>query len=214
MSAIVHHPDDANLMAFAAGSLPEALAAVVATHIAMCRRCSDELDMLELLGAGLIEDLPAMQVWRSPPPVSLRSLELQPDRRRGRARTQVPAPLVCYVGDCYERIAWRRLAPGIRHLPLPLSKGATGDLRLLEVAPGMVMPEHGHGGSELTLLLKGSYRDHVGLFREGDLADLDDTVEHQPVADPETGCICLIAAENKARFKSLFARLVQPLTGL
>jgi len=76
------------------------------------------------------------------------------------------------------------------------------------------MPEHGHGGSELTLLLRGSYRDEVGHFARGDLADLDETVEHQPVADPETGCICLIGTESKARFKSLFARLLQPLTGL
>ena len=211
---IVHHPDDATLMSFAAGSLTEALAAVVATHIAMCPRCARELELLELVGTALIESMPQQNAWRTPPPLSLRSLEIRPPRPAPRAAGEIPAPLARVVGDSFELIAWKRLAPGVRHVRLPLSPGSPGDLRIIEVAPGLKMPEHGHGGSELTLLLRGSYRDKVGHFARGDLADLDETIEHQPIADPETGCICLIATECKARFKSFFARLLQPLTGL
>ena len=212
--SIVHHPDDATLMSFAAGSLTEALAAVVATHIAMCPRCARELELLELVGTSLIESMPQQNAWRAPPPVSLRSLEIRAPKPTPRAAGEIPAPLARVVGDRFEGVAWKRLAPGIRQVRLPLSEGAPGDLRIIEVAPGLKMPEHGHGGSELTLLLRGSYRDEVGHFARGDLADLDETVEHQPIADAETGCICLIGTESKARFKSLFARLLQPLTGL
>ena len=112
-----------------------------------------------------------------------------------------------------DRVPWRRIGIGVWHHPLPLSPGAKGDLRLLKVAPGQAMPDHGHGGAELTLMLRGSYRDEVGTFRVGDLADLDDDVEHRPVADLKDGCICLIASEEKAKFRGLLARLFQPLTG-
>ena len=100
------------------------------------------------------------------------------------------------------------------HVPLQLSPGAKGDLRLIKIAPGQVMPEHGHGGSELSLILDGSYTDAMGRFGVGDLADLDEEVEHKPAADRKTGCVCLIAVEQKARLKGLFARMVQPFVGL
>ena len=74
---IVHHPDDATLMSFAAGSLTEALAAVVATHIAMCPRCARELELLELVGTALIESMPQQNAWRTPPPLSATQLEIR-----------------------------------------------------------------------------------------------------------------------------------------
>ena len=76
------------------------------------------------------------------------------------------------------------------------------------------MPDHGHGGAELTLVLEGAYSDETGAYRRGDMQDVDETIEHTPVADTETGCICLIASEQPARFKGLVGRLLQPWTGM
>ncbi|MEM1371048.1 MAG: cupin domain-containing protein [Pseudomonadota bacterium] len=124
-------------------------------------------------------------------------------------------PLARTLGPHLDNIAWKRLGFGVWHYPITLQGHAPGDLRLLKVGPGQVMLEHGHGGSELTMLLRGSYRDEVGHFQVGDVADLDDEIEHSPVSNEATGCICLIARERKAKFKGLFARMVlQPLTGI
>ena len=87
-------------------------------------------------------------------------------------------------------------------------------LRLLKVQNGQAMPEHGHGGNELTLVLDGSYTDEFGTFSAGDVADLDDSVEHRPIADRETGCICLIASDSKVKLKGVIGRLVQPFAGI
>ncbi len=147
--------------------------------------------------------------------IEARAREATIDARvKSQPKGDVPAPLVPHVGPNLDDIPWKRLGPGLWHYPLPLSKGAKGDLRLLKVAPGKAMPDHGHGGEELTLMLKGSYHDKFGTFRRGDVADLDDDVEHAPIADEKEGCICLVASEGKARFKGFFARLVQPLTGM
>ena len=216
--AIIHHADDATLMSYAAGTLPEALGAVVASHVAMCPRCRADVAGMERLGAVMLSALPPVPVGPAP----ARPAEAKgPDCDEGdhvlaaiERAGDIPAPLSRIVGSDLSSIQWKRLGLGVWHLPLALSEGAKGDLRLIKVAPGQAMPEHGHGGSELSLILAGSYTDAIGRFGAGDLADLDEDVEHKPMADRDTGCICLIASEEKARFKGLFARIVQPFVGL
>jgi putative transcriptional regulator len=95
-----------------------------------------------------------------------------------------------------------------------LAVAGRGGLGLLKVAPGRVVPEHGHAGAELTLVLRGSFHDATGRYLPGDVADLDETVEHKPIADPGRECICLVASERPSRFRGLLARLLQPLHGL
>jgi len=217
MTTITHHPDPSSLMSFAAGSLPEPLSAVVACHVAMCPHCRCEMGLLEMLGGMLIERLAASELERPLPAEAIATAGRQDpctDRATALPGCEVPAPLVSLVGSHLDQIAWKRLGFGIWHYPLPLSRGVKGDLRLFKVAPGSVMPEHGHGGAEMTLLLRGAYSDEFGRFSSGDVSDLDEEVEHQPIADPETGCICLVASTGRARFKSLVARIVQPFTGL
>mgnify|MGYP000072358073 CR=1 FL=1 len=59
-------------------------------------------------------------------------------------------------------------------------------------------------------LLEGAER-----FGVGDVADHDqEDADHRPSADPLAGCICVIGAEHKARFRGLLARLVQPYHGM
>lgn len=219
MSGLHHHPDPATLLSFAAGSLPEPLAAVVACHNAMCPLCRAETAWLEEAGSVLLDALPAAPLTCSPPlPADAAALagaaSVGTARVAAAAGGDVPAPLVALVGPHLDAIAWKRLAPGIWHKPLPLSKGTAGDLRLIKVAPGLELPEHGHGGQEMTLLLRGTYSDIVGRFATGDVADLDEDVEHQPIADPELGCICLIASVKPARYKGWLARLAQPFVGI
>ncbi len=217
MRKITHHLDASTLMSFAAGSLPEALSAVVAAHIDICPECAAEMRHAERIGAALFERLEPVALSAQ---VSAEA-ERIPRREKWQAAHDgdcpsgsLPPTLSRLVGCNLDDIPWKRLGLGVWHLPLPLSDGAKGDLRLLKIAPGQVMPEHGHGGSELTLVLAGAYRDEIGEFATGDVADLGDEVEHTPISCPERGCICLIASEEKARFKGLFARMVQPFTGL
>ena len=220
---ITHHADDATLMSYSAGTLGEALSAVVASHLAMCPGCRAELAKMDQIGGLLLSALPSAAMITLPPrpaPLAEACLEEKetsacPTHAKLDAQTAaLPRPLSRLVGNDLNAIAWKRLSLGVWHHRLPLSEGAKGDLRLIKIAPGQMMPEHGHGSTELTLVLDGSYTDELGRFGPGDLADLDQETEHQPIADHKTGCICLIASEEKARFKSILARIVQPFTGL
>jgi putative transcriptional regulator len=209
---IAHHLDDATLMSFAAGSLPGALSAVAATHVAMCARCRRELDALERVGAALLATLAPAGLDRGEPSPPARSEPAPPAHAVAPpAPGLIPGPLAPLVGDL-QAVQWRWIGPGVWQYSLPV-KGA-GRLALIKAEPGRGIPEHGHTGSELTLVLTGSLQDSTGLYRRGDVADLDEGIEHTPVADAEAGCICLVASEGSARFKGLLARLTQPYHGL
>ncbi len=213
--AIKHHPDIATLMSCAAGSQPEALAAVIASHLARCPSCAAEVKKMAEIGVALFDKLEPAKMSHDAPVIAARAGEAMSEAEtRHASRGDVPFPIADKVGDDLDRIPWKRIGPGLWHYPIPLSAGAAGDLRLIKVAPGKELPEHGHRGEELTLLLRGSYHDEFGTFETGDIADLDDEAEHRPVADAATGCICLIASEKKARFKGIIARLMQPFIGV
>jgi putative transcriptional regulator len=79
---------------------------------------------------------------------------------------------------------------------LELSPGAQGELYFIKLAPGFRLPLHGHTGAELTVVLTGAFTDASGEFRRGDMQDIDNSIEHQPLGDREEGCICLVAAEG------------------
>ena len=215
-TTIMRHPDPATLMGFAAGSLAEPLAAVVAAHLDMCEACRAEVADLELLGAVLMADAEAPREDAATAVVPVRPIDRATEDVVCHADPSgmLPAPLASAFRLSFDSIPWKRLGPGVWHHRLPLSAGVAGDLRLLKIGPGRVMPDHGHGGAELTLVLEGAYSDETGAYRRGDMQDVDETVEHTPVADKEAGCICLIASEKPARFKGLIGRLMQPWTGM
>jgi len=54
---IRHHPSETTLAAYAAGSLPEALAMVTATHLMHCPACQATLATLEATGGALLDEL-------------------------------------------------------------------------------------------------------------------------------------------------------------
>lgn len=214
---ISHHPDISSLMCCSAGSQPEAFAAVIASHLAVCPKCRAEVRKMQKIGVALFDRLEPQSMEAPAPIVAMRACEAEPDHVPPpceKTAGEIPQFLVSCVGPCLDKMSWRWVAPGIWTHCLPLSQGACGDLRMFKLAPGAALPEHGHGGPEMTLVLRGSYSDALGTFGVGDVADLDESIEHRPVACPTNGCICLTASEHRPRYKSLAARLLQPFVRL
>lgn len=213
---IEHHPDTATLASYAAGSLDEAFATVVAAHLASCAKCRARLHEIEEVGGTMLETIDAVGLNEAALERAMSRLD-EPSEERAEPRSaeqSLPRPLGRLVTAPLDAIAWKSVAPGVAVHRLPTSKAARGSLTLLKIAPGKKIPEHGHGGMEITLVLTGSYRDALGRFGPGDVADLDEDIEHQPVVDSDEPCICLVASEVPTRFKSFFGRLFQPLVGV
>lgn len=214
--AITHHPGAESLMSCSAGSMPEAFAAVMASHIAMCPACCKELALMQEIGTALFDAIEPATVARPAPVLAMRGEEAElgsSPAATAAAAGDVPAPLASTIGHDLDCLQWRRVARGVWQHQIPLSHPSRGALRLIKVAPGLNLPEHGHEGSEMTLVLRGSFSDNGARYNVGDVADLGQDVEHAPISDPQVGCICLIASDGKMRFRSRLARLIQPLTG-
>lgn len=213
MSGCNHHPDDSTLMNYGAGSLPDSLALAIACHVTECEQCQRKVQEAEQIGLAFIEkEAGARMTERSRKELLAMLDEVEPlpavePPACQPVESDIPLPLQPMLGSRLDRLHWKTMAPGMKQFVLPVPLGT---LRLLSIAPGTCMPVHGHSGSELTLVLKGSYSDELGRFCAGDLADLDPEVTHQPVADTHEGCICLIATDAPLRFKGLVPKLLQP----
>jgi putative transcriptional regulator len=215
---IHHHLDPATMLAYAAGTLGEALSVVAASHIAWCADCRAMAREAEKLGGEIVAGLDETAVSDACRARTLGNLDQATLHRFPKPPAQArhtPKPLDLLLnGKSLEALAWKKKGPGVEMFDLPLSKAARGRLVLMRIAAGRAVPEHGHGGEEITLILSGAYSDRFGHFGEGDVADLGEDVEHRPVVDATGPCICMVATEAPTRFKSWPARLLQPLIGI
>lgn len=212
---ITHHPEFESLMSCSAGSMPEAFAAVMASHIEVCPTCRKELALMQTIGSAIFESVVPVPMAQQVPGAVLGAAEAGSDRNVPiEIHGDVPRPIAGAVGHILDSIPWKRMSSGVWQHHIALHQPDRGELRLIKVAPGQTLPEHGHKGSEITLVLHGAYSDTTGRYAAGDVSDVGEDVAHAPVADPDEGCICLIATENRLQFKSRIARLVQPLVGI
>lgn len=221
LSNIRHHPKVETLAAYAAGNLDEARGVVIATHLTLCANCRLAVRDFESLGGACLESVEpapmnesALASFWTRAGAQERAAESASKRAANDFALDAAHPLASYLKRGVDAIEWRQVAPGLAQHVIPAEGYRKGVLRLLKINPGVRIPKHSHGDEELTLILRGSYTDEVGDFSPGDLADLDDSVLHSPLATGEEACICLIATSAPLRFKTLVGRVVQPFIGL
>lgn len=214
--SIRHHVSDELLLDYAAGHLAEGWSLAVATHLAMCPQCRARLDLAEAAGGALVETLDPVQgladSWdKLKARLAGEGAPARPEPRRAAPSGELPEPLRSYVGNLAD-IKWRTLG-NARQVLIKLGDGET-QARLLRIPAGKPVPEHTHGGRELTLVLQGSFHDAVDTFGPGDLEEADGDLTHQPVAGPDADCICLAVTDAPLKFRSRLVRLVQPFLGI
>ena len=211
-----HHLSEETLLAYASAALPARAAVVVAAHLQMCLHCRHALYFMDGLGGTLLARpsqaspdhamtaLPdgAMRAMRvridsdtatlSDAPV-VAAGEVNPDRAAALPDVDpdiLPHALWPAFGRRYSELVWTQIEPGVEQIAA--HGHAAEAFRLMRIRSEADLPAHAHTGNELTLVLKGSYRDDLGHFASGDLADLDESVTHAPRADPGEACIAVV----------------------
>jgi putative transcriptional regulator len=213
---ISHHPPEDLLADFAAGRLEEAHQLVVGVHVAGCARCGRFVQSIEQLGGLALDDVEPVPVASDAFERVMSRIHDAPEKRavptaeiaRG-SEQDVPAALRNYrIGKR------RRIAPGLSMRPIELSGSGTARAFLLRSAPGTRMLEHTHTGTELTLVLEGSFSHEGGRFGPGDFDYGDDEVDHRPVVGDEGPCVCLVAMTGDLHMNGLLGRLIGPFVRL
>lgn len=207
---IRHHLSDQLLMAYAAGQLPEAFNLVVATHLSLCDDCRARSYAFDAVGGALVDEAEAMEMSDDSLALMMERIETLPQatqRAPLRAAGILPAPLVDYIGGGLEAVKWRPIGMGVKQAILPTGPDASA--RLLYIPAGVAVPDHGHRGMELTLVLQGAFADSTARYARGDIEIADEALEHTPVAEADMDCICLAATDAPLRFKTMLPRIAQ-----
>ncbi|MDQ2102754.1 ChrR family anti-sigma-E factor [Azospirillum sp. C340-1] len=198
-----HHPAPERLLDYAAGSLHEVQALLVASHLAYCPACRAQVAEMEACGGVLLEDLPPEPVSdalfgalmtrlgeaaASPPPAPAPS-----------SGGLFPGPLRRAIGAEPEALDWVRVVPGV-HLSTWAIGAGTASACLLRMAPRARVPAHRHTDSEMLLVMTGGFSDEFGAYRVGDVASYDTGTPHHAVADADGECLCLLVQDRPLVF--------------
>lgn len=207
---IKHHLTPEILMAYSAGTLPEAFNIAVATHISMCDACRAELDSYDAVGGFIVQDSDVVALSDDSLVATMKLIANADAQQIETARHDtgvLPAPLQDYVGGDLSAIKWKPIGMGVKQAILPTSKDATA--RLLYIPAGSAVPDHGHNGTEMTLVLQGAFIDEEARFARGDVEVANEDLEHTPIADMGEDCICLAVSDAPLKFSGFFPRLAQ-----
>jgi putative transcriptional regulator len=173
------------LAGFAAGTLGEPFAVLVASHLQM--KADDRGHVV-----------PADERQPRRPMSALNEMDM-------------PLALRSYVGRHLGALEWRTILPGIKQCRV--ARDARADAIFLRCRPGSAIPAHTHEGLEAVLVLQGAFSDASGHYIRGDIAVADDTIDHRPVADPTAECIIFIVQEAQVKLTGPFGRLIQRIFG-
>ena len=198
-------------MAYSAGTLPEAFSLMVATHLSLCDTCRAQVEAYDMLGGAVLDQGSAEIASDDSLEATFALIEkgaIVAPAKIADACSVLPAPLADYVGGSINDIRWRSIGMGVKQAILPTSKEASA--RLLYIPAGVAVPDHGHRGIEMTMVLQGAFSDDDDRFARGDVEMADEDLNHTPVAEPGTDCICLAVTDAPLKFNSLIPRLAQP----
>jgi putative transcriptional regulator len=194
----LHHPADDVLTAYAAGALEPGFGLVVAAHVDGCVHCRSRVGAFEAASGAALEELLEANV--------------APDAlEKVMARLDEAAPRTVIDSRPFlERLPLKRrkwVAPGVWVAAVDTPHAPDNRVYILSVAPGMPTARHEHSGAEFCTVLKGAYRDEVGLFAAGDFAAAYGELNHQPVVQGDEACVCLFATEGRLKPQGLIGRI-------
>jgi putative transcriptional regulator len=194
-----HHPSADILAAYASGLLEPGFGLVVAAHVEGCAHCRAHVGRYEASSGSALRDLDG---------------ETLGDDALSRVMARLDdAPALNLALDrrpLMERLSLKPrkwVAPGVWVAGVETPHAQTNRVYVLSVAPGMPTARHEHSGAEFCTVLKGAYRDELGLFCAGDFAVADHDVNHQPVVQGDEACVCLFATEGRLQPQGLLGRL-------
>jgi putative transcriptional regulator len=213
---ISFHPDSRLMNEFSAGSLPLAQSACVSIHLNFCEQCLRQSRRLQQLGAALFEQLPQQDVDNTLLDAVMARLDEEPPlsySTRGVDKNGQPALLQRLMARDYTDLDWNRITSTLR-----ISHLRTGDLNhefaLYHIKAGGSIPQHSHRGTELTLVLEGSFSDEDGVYQPGDFLMRDASQVHSPTATQTADCICIGVLDAPIRFTGWNYRMLNPFLKL
>ena len=211
MNNINHHISDELLNQYYQGDLDFATSLVVASHISLCDDCRSTIEAYDLIGGEILEDEVTSGLDDSlEDRIMLAIGDVTIESATKKDIHPYPEPVISALAGKLPK--WRGMGGGVKQCLIRREKKSS--VRLLWIEAGRPVPEHTHGGNELTLVLQGAFHDKTGDFNRGDVEIADESLEHQPIAMEGEPCICLASTSDNLVFKAFLPRALQPIFGI
>lgn len=202
---------DTLLAGYVAGGLPEPARVLVASHLEISERNRPFVRQLEAMaGAELetIEPIPIRHRDERLARIFALTADEPPRAPPSRHDPRLPDALARFLGRDLPDLRWRTLLPGVRECRLGETDGC--EATLYWIRGGKPIPAHTHEGLELTLVLDGAFSDGEGRYGRGEIAIADDEVDHRPIAEPGTDCLCFAVTDAPLRLTGPIGRFFAP----
>ena len=188
------------LVEYASGTLDEAHALVVATHISLSRNGREQVTRYEHLGGALLSGCCKPEPMKQDAFAHLME-RVEEEEKCARAhhekaqkdcadKNAMPGCLESYVQKCGKHV-WKAKGEGIEILAMP-TRCNHSCARLMRLAPKTNLELRARFFRQTVLVLEGTLTDGKRLFGRGDLAVLDSGAHVIFAADPDDGSLCLL----------------------
>jgi putative transcriptional regulator len=209
---IKHHPDSRIMNEYVAGTLPWAQSACVSIHLNYCDHCKRQVDSLQQMGGDMLEHLEPAKIDQDLMAAVFARLDEEPPlsfERKPAGEDEWPVLVQRLMAGDYSELDWKRVTRSLR-----VSHLKTGDpeheFAFYHIAAGGRIPEHTHRGSELTLVLEGSFSDEEDVYQRGDFIYRDAEHVHTPMAARSEDCICIGVLDAPISFTGWRHKMLNP----
>lgn len=194
---------DTLLAAYAAGGLPKSLHALVGSHLELNPDSRVYVHALETALASSVDEsepvivknrLARLDEIFSAEPVKSR---VSGDHVSDTPLSDEPRALRHFLGRSIDSLEFRTVLPGVKECHIETDDGTTAIL--YRIRGGKKMPQHTHEGSEVTLVIRGAFRDESGYYGRGAVAITDEDIDHTPVAVEGEECLCFAVTDAPLR---------------
>ncbi|MEE4188792.1 MAG: transcriptional regulator, partial [Roseobacter sp.] len=132
---IKHHLNDAILMAYSAGSLPEAFNLIVAAHLSLCDTCRAQAESFDALGGEVLDQQHGARLSDTSYNCTIDLIDGGPVSgarpMRVHRKGVLPQPVQEYVGGDLDDVRWKPVGMGVKQAILPTSSEASARLLLI-----------------------------------------------------------------------------------
>jgi len=211
------HPTENTLLEFSAGNLDWAMGICVSAHLQLCPHCRHKVSQFNKVGGAVLDNAKTAELA----PSSFTNLmqRIQTASVAEPAPSSAPEPEDPRTKDLPDvvkkliannkTIKWSSVSPGLKAARL-----ATGqdkyEVSFHKIKRGSKVAEHDHRGTEITLVLEGSFSDANGNYVPGDYIVKTPGDIHRPMASQDQDCLCLSVVEAPVKVTGLMGKIVNP----
>ena len=219
-----YHPSDELLTGFAEGTLSAGMSVVISAHTEQCSACGQRVRDFEseasvqwLESSETVANQNAKSV--AEPDFSSMIADITSHAQSQHVSENQGANTEIHMLDhsvrlpkvlakiASEGLVWKKLAGGINQAAVMLDDKT--QCEFIYMKPGSQVPVHKHQGTEVTLVLDGSFSDELGQYHPQDFLVRDNSHTHQPAS--EEGCLCFAVLDSPLAFTNGLARLLNPI---